>query len=150
MWTSRLLKLTNGPGKFLFKIDTDTGFHRRFKYIPNYPAFGSLFKFASEIPYIQGGMIGFSRETAETLLKNNTFRCDEFKKRWANKDFPDWHMMRAAYSSPLTDDAAFGWALLMENIRPEHWPEIKIRPIGFMDNPLNMWAVTHPCKDGHL
>src|SRR5215831_4788808 len=69
-----LVLLLEKPSQYLFKIDPDTAFHRRFKYLPvRSGVFGTL-QCEPESPSVQGGCMGFTRDAAERILKSGLLR----------------------------------------------------------------------------
>jgi len=77
----RMLKLFfERPTRYLFKIDPDTVIHRRFKYLPvRSGVFGTL-QCEDETPSVQGGCMGFSRDSADQILQSRMLRDVRLKE----------------------------------------------------------------------
>jgi hypothetical protein len=71
----RMLELfREKPTRYLFKIDPDTVIHRRFKYLPLRSGLFGTMQTELETPSVQGGCMGFTRDTAERILESELLR----------------------------------------------------------------------------
>jgi hypothetical protein len=67
------------PTRYLFKIDPDTVIHRRFKYLPvRCGVFGTL-QCEAKTPSVQGGCMGFTRDSADQILQSRMLRDKRLK-----------------------------------------------------------------------
>jgi hypothetical protein len=74
------------PTPFLIKLDTDSIVRRRFRYLPDAEAFGSLACFPDgSFSHIVGGFTGFSRLAVERMLAMRVF-----DDAGLCRDVPDW------------------------------------------------------------
>lgn len=85
---SRLFRIENGgaviermlglfqekPTRYLLKIDPDTVIHRPFHYLPIRSGLFGTLQTVTETPSIQGGCMGFTRDTAEQILQSGMLR----------------------------------------------------------------------------
>ena len=155
--TDRLMLLENGvaylinrmeqflkkPTKYMMKIDTDTGFHRRFKYVPNYEVFGSIL-YANDVgPYtIRGGFYGFSGDTVKEIYESDIFSNP-------NLDIQEWSSRRQDGISLLEEDVTMMEACYLLGLDMGPFPEVRITSL-YLSNRKLRYAVTHPCKEFKL
>jgi len=96
------------PTRYLFKIDPDTVIHRRFKYLPIRSGLFGTLQLEHETPSIQGGCMGFTRDSAEQILKSEMLRDRRLKEpaRFVN-DSP--YFVRMAHRANRCGLASFDW-----------------------------------------
>src|SRR2546428_4981019 len=77
----RMLELfLERPTRYLFKIDPDTVIHRRFKYLPGRSGVFGTLQCEEETPSVQGGCMGFSRDSADRILQSRMLRDGRLKE----------------------------------------------------------------------
>jgi len=135
------------PTRYLLKIDPDTVIHRRFKYLPvRSGVFGTL-QCEGETPSVQGGCMGFSRDSAYQILQSRMLR-DVRLKEPAKFISDSPYFFRMAYRANRCGLASFDW------IVPWVAGELGIPLYRFDEvncgwqqppaNPEGCYAVTHP------
>jgi hypothetical protein len=129
------------PTRYLFKIDPDTLIHRRFQYLPiRNGLFGTL-QTEMETPSVQGGCMGFTRDTAERILQSGMLRDSRLRE-------PAKFINDSPYFFRMTDRvnrcglASFDW------IVPWICSELGI-PIFKFDEVNSGWKQAPPNPDGH-
>jgi hypothetical protein len=158
---SRLFNIENGgaviermlvlflekPTRYLFKIDPDTVIHRRFRYLPLRSGLFGTLQCEPETPSIQGGCLGFSRDSAEQILKSGMLRDRRLKEPSKFiRDSP--YFFRMAHRANRCGLASFDW------IVPWIASELEIPLFPFDEvnsgwqqappNPNGRYAVSHP------
>jgi len=141
------------PTRWLFKIDPDTGIHRRFRYLPASPIFGS---FNPGNISLQGGCIGFSREAAYRLYNSGLLLAEELKdyrRTWARH--PQGQlipavMQRAQVQGLISVDWIVAYCCRRLGISQQSFDDICCTWKTYVPNPQLRYAVTHPCKHGQL
>jgi hypothetical protein len=135
------------PTRYLFKIDPDTVIHRRFKYLPVRSGLFGTLQLEHETPSIQGGCIGFTRDTAEQILQSEMLRDPRLREpaKFIN-DSP--YFVRMAHRAYRCGLASFDW------IVPWIASELGISIYSFDEvnsgwrqappNPNQRYAVSHP------
>jgi hypothetical protein len=135
------------PTRYLFKIDPDTVFHRRFKYLPVRSGLFGTLQCEPESPSIQGGCMGFTRDTAEQILQSEMLRDSRLTEpaKFIN-DSP--YFFRMAHRANRCGLASFDW------IVPWVAGELGIPIYAFDEvnsgwqqappNPNQRYAVSHP------
>jgi len=135
------------PTRYLLKIDPDTVIHRRFKYLPvRSGVFGTL-QCEGETPSVQGGCMGFSRDSADQILQSRMLR--DVRLREPVKFISDSpYFFRMADRANRCGLASFDW------IVPWVAGELGIPLYRFDEvncgwqqpppNPEGRYAVTHP------
>jgi len=135
------------PTRYLLKIDPDTVIHRRFKYLPvRSGVFGTL-QCEEETPSVQGGCMGFSRDSAAQILQSRMLR-DVRLKEPAKFIADSPYFFRMADRANRCGLASFDW------IVPWVAGELGIPLYRFDEvncgwqqpppNPEGRYAVTHP------
>jgi len=138
-WRRRFDNFLAGTEEYLIKIDSDTGFYRRFGALPSGRClFGTLGKDHAGVRFIQGGLIGMNRETVEQILRSGILNSYEIS-RWASsaQGFPSEDKAIATAAKHL-------WIPLVNH--PEVMSQWKKR----IKNTDLKYAVVHPCKDARL
>jgi hypothetical protein len=144
----RMLELfLERPTRYLFKIDPDTVIHRRFKYLPVCSGVFGTLQCEEETPSVQGGCMGFSRDSAGQILQSRMLRDVRLKEpaKFINES-P--YFFRMAYRANRCGLASFDW------IVPWVASELGIPLYSFDEvncgwqqpppNPEGRYAVTHP------
>lgn len=141
------------PSKYLFKIDTDTRVHRRFRYLPQGRCiFGTLEhetlrgQFKLGYPNVQGGCVGFTLETARAITESGLLLSDNLLDyRCTYADNPDT-VYRAEQKGIISTDFVTRYACMQLGIDSIAFDEVFSLYRG--DVPLNGkgFAVTHPHK----
>lgn len=141
------------PSKYLFKIDTDTRIHRRFRYLPQGRCiFGTLEwetlrgQFKLGYPNVQGGCVGFTLETAREMAESQLLLSEDlldYRRTYA--DNPDT-VYRAEKKGIISTDFVTRYACMRLGIESVSFDEVFSIYRG--DIPLNGkgYAVTHPHK----
>jgi hypothetical protein len=135
------------PTRYLLKIDPDTVIHRRFQYLPVRSGLFGTLQTEEEAPSIQGGCMGFTRDTAEKILQSGMLRDSRLKEpgRFIG-DSP--YFFRMAHRANRCGLASFDW------IVPWIASELGILMYEFDEinsgwqqappNPDQRYAVSHP------
>lgn len=142
------------PSKYLFKIDTDTRVHRRFRYLPQGRCiFGTLEwetlrgQFKLGYPSVQGGCVGFTLEAAREMAESRILLSpDLLDYRRTYADNPDT-VYRAEKKGIISTDFVTRYACMQLGIDSISFDEVYSLYRG--DIPLNGkgFAVTHPHKN---
>ncbi len=135
------------PTRYLFKIDPDTVIHRRFKYLPvRSGVFGTL-QCEEETPSVQGGCIGFSRDSADRILQSRMLRDDRLKEptNFIN-DSPYFFRMtdRANRCGLASFDWIVPWVASELGISLYRFDEVNCGWQQPPPNPEGRYAVSHP------
>lgn len=135
------------PAPYIFKIDTDTRFDRRFRALPMLGScvFGTVQGSGSPNEYsIQGGCIGITRLAAEQLLSSGILDASELdspRDTWARSDVC---RLRAEEAGLASFDWILGWACDQLGIPLIDWAEICSWWLKTPPNPGLRYAVIHP------
>lgn len=142
-----LILFLEKPSRYLFKIDPDTVIHRRFRYLPvRSGVFGTL-QCEAETPSIQGGCLGFTRDTAEQILKSGMLRDHRLTEPAKYiKDSPYFFRMsdRADQCGLASFDWIVGWIARELGIAVYAFEEVNSGWQQPPPNPDNRYAVSHP------
>ena len=117
--------------RFVFKIDTDTAVHRRFRFLPEQSGvFGTLQKSKQGCMSIQGGFTGFTEDAARTILDSgmlgdrrlkNPFQCKEESLYFSS-------MAKRAERCGLSSfDWIVGWVATELDIPMFNFPDVRCR-----------------------
>ena len=68
------------PTRYLLKIDPDTVIHRRFQYLPVRSGLFGTLQGGQETPSVQGGCMGFTRDSAEQILQSEMLRDSRLRE----------------------------------------------------------------------
>ena len=151
---SRMFELfLDRPTRYLFKIDTDTVVHRRFRFLPEQDGvFGSLQKSRDGCASIQGGCMGFTDNTVRTIQESGILDDPRLKAPRDHQDESQYFRTmarRAERSGLISFDWILGWAASELEIPLLAWGEVHSRwrrpPSG--GNTDLRYAVTHPAPD---
>jgi len=155
--TDRLMLLENGaayllnrmeqflkkPTKYMIKIDTDTGFHRRFKYMPKYDVFGCVLYLGTSGPHtIRGGFYGFSGDAIKEIYESDVFSSPDL-------DITEWYTRRKGDVKLLEEDTTMLEACYLLGLEIGPFPEVR-NTNWYRPNRGLRYAVTHPCKEFKL
>ena len=152
-----LMKFTDKPGRWLVKVDTDTGVYRRFAGLPrDTGVYGTLQMLpmadrAGECWSVQGGCIIVTRTAAVALLDKGLL--DD--PRLASAPNETWalsHLVRETrVAKGLTsEDWVLAWACGQAEVWMYSHPEVMSRWQAHVENVGDRYAVTHPCKSCRL
>jgi hypothetical protein len=141
------------PSDYLFKIDTDTRIHRRFRYLPTgCIAFGTLeWETARsgtrlDFPSIQGGCTGFTLEAARRIAESGLLLSDElldYRRTYAdNADA----VSRARRRGMISTDFVTRYACRRLEIPLVEFDEVRSLYCGKIAPDGEGFAVTHPHK----
>jgi hypothetical protein len=141
------------PSAYFIKIDTDTRFHRRFRYLPGGPVlFGTLewrtarFKRKLRPPNIQGGFIGFSRAAAVKLHDSRIFLAEALRDhRQTYADTLDI-VRRVERQGLISMDHMLRWACKSLDIPMVGFNEVFSVWRGNIARDGQGYAATHPHK----
>lgn len=132
------------PSDYLFKIDPDTGLHRRFSFLPNhFGIFGTLQSNAM-LCSIQGGCCGFTREAAAKMHDSSAFldkRLEDGRQTWACHPALWQHMNRVGR---VSSDWMLGYVATMMGIPQYGFSEVASNWKVPVPNASLKYAVTHP------
>jgi hypothetical protein len=135
------------PTRYLFKIDPDTLIHRRFKYLPvRSGVFGTL-QCEEETPSVQGGCMGFSRDSADQILQSRMLtdvRLKEPAKFIADSPYFFRMADRANRCGLASFDWIVPWVAGELGIPLYRFDEVNCGWQQPPPNPEGRYAVTHP------
>lgn len=135
-YMSQFLK---NPTKYMIKIDPDTGFHRRFKYVPTYDVFGCVGYLRNIGPtLINGGLFGFSGDAVKEIYESDIFSNPEL-------DIHPWGTRRKLNIELMREDITLMEACYLLGMDIGPFPEVFIS-LQYKPNRKLRYAVTHPCK----
>ncbi len=135
----RILDFMEQPTKYLLKIDTDTGIHRRFKYLPKYEFFGNPHYYTDyHIRDVIGGFVGLSLEAATILLESKIFLDEKLPQLMWKK--------RGVTDDLLNEDQVFAQGCQLAEIEARPFPEVRIT-LAYLPNKRKTYAITHPNKN---
>jgi len=127
------------PAKYVFKIDPDTYIRRRFNYLPQDGAFGTIPQ-GGHI-HIQGGCIGIAHSKAKQLYESKIF-TSELYQDWVNWATPS--ILKRILLLKLTSfDYTLRAACLDQDIPMTDYGEIACLWKNEIEFP-ERFAVTHP------
>jgi len=141
------------PSDYLFKIDTDTRIHRRFRYLPTgCVAFGTLELEAVithvklDFPSVQGGCMGFTLEAARRIAESGLLLSDELLDyRATYADIPAI-VLRAENRGLISDDFINRYVCRRLGIPLMEYDEVRSLFRGKIAPDGEGFAVTHPHK----
>lgn len=143
------------PARFLLKFDTDTGMHRRFRYLPDERLawFGTRNtpKGESPLSWIQGGFVGFPHDTAELLYQTEIFRFESLKDYMATWAVFDMLVEKRVHELGLMSfEFVLRWGCEQLGIPTLQFDEVNSRFREPVPNDDLRYAVVHPYKEGNL
>jgi hypothetical protein len=136
------------PSPYLFKIDPDTGFHRRFAYLPAHPGMFGTLQCNPCLCSIQGGFCGISLAAAEKMFQSQAFLSPlllDPESTWATHP-PLWRYMRK--QGKVSTDWLCGYVATALGISQFGFSEVLSRWKVHVPNPHLKYAVTHPWAPG--
>jgi hypothetical protein len=135
------------PTRYLFKIDPDTVFHRRFQYLPVRSGLFGTLQTEQETPSVQGGCMGFTRDVAEQILLSKMLRDSRLREpaKFIN-DSP--YFVRMADRANRCGLASFDWIVpwITRELGIPIYPFDEVNS-GWQQPPANpnqRYAVSHP------
>ena len=142
------------PSRWLFKLDTDTCVHRKFRYLPSGKlVFGTL-RYETQgrgvpldPPSVQGGCIGFTQKAASSMYESEIFkspRLIDYEKTYA-KNVKD--IIARAESGLVSFDFLVRYGYMELDIPIRDFEEVKSVWRGSIENSDLRYAVTHPHKE---
>lgn len=138
------------PTAYLFRIDTDTGVYRRFKFLPEQSGvFGSLQKNREKCISIQGGCTGFSKSAIQAIVSSGLLLDPRLQLPEQYLDVSPYFsaMARRGRRRGLSSfDWIIGWVATELQIPMLSFSEVHSRwhPAGNVDNANLEFAMTHP------
>ncbi len=141
------------PTDYLFKLDSDSRVHRRFRYLPTTRSvFGTLERVTSigqvaiDPPNVQGGCMGFTRDAADSLAESELLLSDELLDPQSTyADCPDM-VWRAEDVGLVSIDFLTRWACARLGIPLQEFPEVRSLYRGTIPANGAGFAITHPHK----
>lgn len=141
------------PTDYLFKIDTDTRVHRRFRFLPvGCAMFGTLEwetgnrRISLDYPSVQGGCTGFTLEAARRIAESGLLLSDElldYRATWADNDEM---VSRAQTRGMISTDYVKRWVCRRLGIPLQQYDEVRSLFRGSVADDGEGFAVTHPHK----
>lgn len=135
------------PTRYLLKIDPDTVIHRPFHYLPVRSGLFGTLQTVPETPAIQGGCMGFTRDTAEQILQSGLLR--DFRLTQPAKFINDSrYFFRMSDRANRCGLASFDWIVswICSELRIPMYEFDEVNS-GWKQpppNPDGRYAVTHP------
>ena len=146
----RMLELyLERPTRYLFKLDTDTLVHRRFRYLPARDALFGTLQGKRGWRSIQGGCMGLTRPVAERILASGLLRSDDLEHPERQQDrSPYWRILarRAERVGLVSFDWSLAWVAAETGIPLLGWSEVQSRAKTGVDNRDLRYALTHPAR----
>jgi hypothetical protein len=140
------------PSPWLFRIDTDTRVHRRFRWLPaGTCVFGTLEHETQahheplDPPCVQGGCIGFTRSAVELLASSRVFASPALED-WAGTWATSRDARERARNGRVSFDHLVRWGYRELALPPRDFAEVRCVWRGRVPNPGLRYAVTHPHK----
>ncbi len=135
------------PSDYLFKVDTDSGFHRPFKHFPKVDCYFGTVQHHTTNPSIQGGCAGFTLNVARMLYESKICLSDQlldYKNSWAK--------CRACAASAerrgnISTDWLTGYCAGQLGIPLQEYREVSCRHRGRPSYKPRQFAITHEHKD---
>jgi hypothetical protein len=135
------------PTRYLLKIDPDTVIHRRFHYLPVRSGLFGTLQGGPETPSIQGGCMGFTRDSAEQILQSEMLRDTRLREpaKFIN-DSPYFVRMtvRASRCGLASFDWILAWIAGELGIPMYPFDEVNSGWLQAPPNPTQRYAVSHP------
>ncbi len=138
------------PCAYLFKVDPDTGIHRRFRHLPRLDGFFGSLQVSQNgwLTSLQGGCVGHTLAAVRTLAasqllldprlatdRQSTWACDPVIEQYC------------AERNLVSTDWLLGWAATRLGIRMFGLDEIQSNWRSYVPNGDKRFAITHPCKE---
>ncbi|MGV3483655.1 MAG: hypothetical protein ACO1RT_04455 [Planctomycetaceae bacterium] len=141
----RMLELfLRRPTRYLFKVDPDTGFHRRFEYLPAASGMFGTLQSSPLLCSIQGGCCGITLDWAATMYTQKLFLDAgllDAPATWATYE-PLWrHMQRVRR---VSSDWIFGYVATAIGCPQFGFPEVRSHWRSPVENRDLLYAITHP------
>jgi len=140
------------PTPWLFRIDTDTRVHRRFRWLPTGSCVFGTLEHETEAhgerldpPCVQGGCIGFTRPAAERLSVSGLFLSPSLLD-WAGTWATTRDTRERARNGRVSFDHLVRWACRELDLSPREYDEVRCLWRRRVPNPGLRYAVTHPHK----
>lgn len=135
------------PTKYFIKIDTDTGVHRRFNWLPKGRGmFGSL-QSDGYINSIQGGFLGMDFTTVVDIYQSGICMSpllEDYANTYALSPFV---LSYCESRVKICEDFLYGYVAAKLGIPLFGFDEVKSNWKNYVENKNMRWAITHPCKD---
>ncbi|PQO43813.1 hypothetical protein [Blastopirellula marina] len=132
------------PTKWLIKLDTDAGIHRRFQYLPAGHQCGTV-QHSGDATSIQAGCVVLSREFCERSLASGFLTAPDFFESlisWCPASLgTHWDGV-----PHIAEDWVLGYLGERLGMPPCEFKEIRSTWRDYVPNPDRKFAVTHPCK----
>lgn len=135
------------PTYYLFKIDTDTGIHRRFKWLPwGYGAFGQL-QHDGYLCSLQGGFMGMSYEVVADIYKSGLCQSPDLVDYKSSYALSPFILDYCESRGKIGEDWIWGYIFAKLGVPLFGFNEVKSYWLDYIPNPDLEFAITHPCKD---
>lgn len=141
-YTKRILEFARNQADVIFRIDTDTRFHRKLSNLPKDCVFGRLQE-CGELKSIQGGCTGIANSVIDTLLNDKLF--DELKNPKVYSQCKEV-LQRTNVYKLMSWDWSLGWLCQQTNVPVVNHPEVGCYWKKVPLDTDNDYAVTHPHK----
>lgn len=133
------------PSAYLMKVDPDTVFHRRMRYLPTRNGLFGTVQGPRSCQSIQGGFIGLTKMAALSILQSGLLLDTALQMPDPTRGEYMAHLRRRADRIGLTSfDCVLGWAASILGLDIYDFPEVYCQWQCAPHNPGQKWAVTHP------
>jgi hypothetical protein len=137
------------PTAYLFKIDPDTQFHRRFRYLPAETAMFGTVQGAPDRLSVQGGCIGFTRDAAERISDSRLLLDPILRDCKAGPSHLSKLARRGRDRGLASFDWSLGWVADQIGIPLIDFPEVysihgEVVSLPEDEEEKDTYAVTHP------
>lgn len=141
----RMLELyLREPTAYLFKVDPDTGFHRRFQYLPDHSGMFGTLQCNPLLCSIQGGCCGITLDWATKMHAQRLFLNSSLQDppaTWAAHE-PLWRHMKKVRR--VSSDWMFGYVATAVGCPQFGFPEVRSQWKIPVKNAAGLYAITHP------
>ena len=131
------------PTRYLLKIDSDTVIHRRFRYLPLRSGLFGTLQGGRATPSIQGGCLGFTRDSAEQILRSDMLRDPRLREPAKFVDDSPY-FVRMTHRANRCGLASFDWILpwIARELGIPIYPFYEVN--SDWQQPSQRYAVSHP------
>ncbi len=143
----RMLELfLQRPSRYFFKVDPDTGFHRRFAFLPDCDGMFGTVQSHSLLCSIQGGCQGMTLSAATLMHESKIFLDQSLldpPQTWATYP-PLWNYLQKVQR--VSSDWIFGYVATLLGIPQFGFAEVMSKWRTEVANPNLRYAITHPVR----
>ncbi len=148
LWTQRYLEmfLQHTSAETLLRVDPDTCIWKHFA-LPDgeYDLFGTISPTRYKYPYVRGGCIGFTRDSAEKIVESNLLLDDRYK----NYNYQRYKHWRWEHEVESDEQFAFQDWIVGDichklNLTLKDWEDVCILGNQNIIPEIGNYSITHP------